>query len=157
MDLDAAAMPPPEGIDSNFDDPANQNGLAWGVLIACVAVATLSLFLRAYARVYLLRKVQAEEGTYALGPVSLIVDLTTCFALNFLPLTWILFSSLDLAGICQFLVPTLKENREILTVHIIGRLLGKHIRHVPVSRAAGLLRSYMGCSVPRSDPSDICQ
>ncbi|KAH8423611.1 uncharacterized protein LDX57_001371 [Aspergillus melleus] len=61
MDLDGPALAPPKGIKPNFDNPPNQNGMAQAILAVCAAVATVCLFLRAYARVYLLRKVQVEE------------------------------------------------------------------------------------------------
>lgn len=62
MDLEGPAMVPPDGVEPNFENPENQNALAWGVLTTCVVVATVSLLLRAYGRVYLMRKVQAEES-----------------------------------------------------------------------------------------------
>lgn len=62
MDLDGPALAPPKGVKPNFDNPPNQNGMAQAILAVCAAVATICLFLRGYARVYLLRKVQVEEG-----------------------------------------------------------------------------------------------
>lgn len=61
MDPNGPALAPPPGVVPNFDNPPNNNPLAIGVLSACAAVATICLFLRAYARVLLLRKVQIEE------------------------------------------------------------------------------------------------
>ncbi|KAI2641464.1 hypothetical protein GGS26DRAFT_4788 [Hypomontagnella submonticulosa] len=61
MDLNAPALPPPDGITPNFDNPPNANDLAWGVLMACAAISTICVILRFYGRVFLLRKVQAEE------------------------------------------------------------------------------------------------
>ncbi|OQE34878.1 hypothetical protein PENCOP_c015G07554 [Penicillium coprophilum] len=62
MDLNGPALAPPEGVIPNLDNPPNNNGLAIGVLSACTAIATVCLFIRAYARIWLLRKVQIEEG-----------------------------------------------------------------------------------------------
>ncbi|PGG99347.1 hypothetical protein AJ80_09385 [Polytolypa hystricis UAMH7299] len=62
MDLDGPALAPPEGVTSNFDNPDNQNELALGVLVTCVAIATFSFLLRAYGRIYLLRRFQIEEA-----------------------------------------------------------------------------------------------
>ncbi|KAF7553046.1 hypothetical protein G7Z17_g3902 [Cylindrodendrum hubeiense] len=59
--LAAAALEPPTGVTANFDDPPNQNGLAWAVTTFCMVVATLCLLLRAYARLWLERKVSVEE------------------------------------------------------------------------------------------------
>ncbi|CAI7633259.1 unnamed protein product [Penicillium glandicola] len=62
MDLDGPALAPPAGVTSNFDNPPNNNPLSIGVLSACAAVSTICIFIRAYARVWLLKKVQIEEG-----------------------------------------------------------------------------------------------
>lgn len=60
--LDSPAMPAPEGVTPNFENPPNQNGLGMTVLTLCLVFSTICVCLRMYARVYLLRKVQIEEG-----------------------------------------------------------------------------------------------
>ncbi|OQE07488.1 hypothetical protein PENVUL_c013G07687 [Penicillium vulpinum] len=62
MDLNGPALAPPDGVTPNFDNPPNNNALAIGVLSACAAVSTICLFIRAYGRIWLLRKVQIEEA-----------------------------------------------------------------------------------------------
>ncbi|KAJ5960047.1 uncharacterized protein N7479_007197 [Penicillium vulpinum] len=64
MDLNGPALAPPDGVTPNFDNPPNNNALAIGVLSACAAVSTICLFIRAYGRIWLLRKVQIEEGYF---------------------------------------------------------------------------------------------
>ncbi|KAI1384386.1 uncharacterized protein F4822DRAFT_432933 [Hypoxylon trugodes] len=59
--LDTPAMPAPEGVTPVFDNPPNQNSLGITVLTVCLVISTVCVCLRAYARVYLLRKVQVEE------------------------------------------------------------------------------------------------
>lgn len=66
LDLDGPALAPPDGVTPNFDRVENQNELAIFVLTLCAVVATLCLFLRAYARAWLLRKVGLEEGMFFL-------------------------------------------------------------------------------------------
>ncbi|KAL5338238.1 hypothetical protein BJX70DRAFT_215430 [Aspergillus crustosus] len=61
MDLDGPALKPPEGITPQFNNPPNRNGLAIAVLSTCAVFATICCFLRGYARVVLLRKLQTEE------------------------------------------------------------------------------------------------
>ncbi|RYP79655.1 hypothetical protein DL770_006575 [Monosporascus sp. CRB-9-2] len=64
MNLNDPALDPPADrpdIIPNFDNPPNNNPLAWGVLSTCAAVATICVLLRFYGRVFLLRKVQMEE------------------------------------------------------------------------------------------------
>ncbi|KAH8689592.1 hypothetical protein BGW36DRAFT_412363 [Talaromyces proteolyticus] len=70
MDLNGPALQPPEGVTPNFDNPPNNNRLAYIVLTLCAVVATICLLLRLYARVILLRKIQIEEVliTLAYGP-----------------------------------------------------------------------------------------
>lgn len=78
MDLNAPALPPPDGITPNFDNPPNANDLAWGVLMACAAISTICVILRFYGRVFLLRKVQAEESMFELvHPVFKLFSLTS--------------------------------------------------------------------------------
>ncbi|KAJ5122343.1 hypothetical protein N7448_003475 [Penicillium atrosanguineum] len=59
--LNAPALPAPEGITPNFDNPSNANGLAWFVTTFCMVVATMCLLLRLYVRVILEKKFRAEE------------------------------------------------------------------------------------------------
>ncbi|PGH16758.1 hypothetical protein AJ80_05073 [Polytolypa hystricis UAMH7299] len=59
--LDLPALEPPEGVIPNFENPPNQNALALGVLTACCVVSTLCVLIRAYGRIYLLKKFQIEE------------------------------------------------------------------------------------------------
>ncbi|KAF4498678.1 polyketide synthase [Fusarium agapanthi] len=61
VDLDGPALAPPKGEVSNLNDPPNQNGLAYTVLIICAVITTICFLLRAYGRVYLLKKFQTEE------------------------------------------------------------------------------------------------
>ncbi|KAG5787914.1 hypothetical protein H9Q69_013028 [Fusarium xylarioides] len=61
LDLDGPALAPPKDEVSNLNDPPNQNGLAYTVLIICAVITTICFLLRAYGRVYLLKKFQTEE------------------------------------------------------------------------------------------------
>ncbi|KAE8152515.1 hypothetical protein BDV25DRAFT_137834 [Aspergillus avenaceus] len=61
MNLDSPALAPPVGVVPDFNHPPNRNGLAVGIFAACATVGTICVCLRAYARVYLLRKIQVEE------------------------------------------------------------------------------------------------
>lgn len=74
MDLNGPALAPPPGVVPNLTNPPNNNPLAIGVLTACAAVATLCLLLRAYARVWLARKLQVEESMYFSLPAN-VVDI----------------------------------------------------------------------------------
>ena len=66
--LASPALEPPPGVTANFDNPPNENGLAWGVTTFCMVIATLCLFLRGYARMWLEKTVRVEEGKVSLAP-----------------------------------------------------------------------------------------
>ncbi|KAJ6031691.1 hypothetical protein N7540_002423 [Penicillium herquei] len=61
MDLSGPALAPPAGVTSNFDNPPNNNPLAIGVFATCASVATICIFMKAYASLWIARKVQIEE------------------------------------------------------------------------------------------------
>ncbi|KAI1448855.1 hypothetical protein F5Y02DRAFT_283264 [Annulohypoxylon stygium] len=69
--LNGPALAAPADITPNFDNPPNNNGLAYGVVAACVSVATICLCIRGYARLFLFRQLKPEDymiafayGTY---------------------------------------------------------------------------------------------
>lgn len=59
--LDGPTLAPPAGVTSNFINPENNNGLAYGVIAACVTVATLCLMIRGYARLVLFKQLKPED------------------------------------------------------------------------------------------------
>ncbi|KAI0179003.1 hypothetical protein GGR52DRAFT_569909 [Hypoxylon sp. FL1284] len=65
--LDGPALAPPKGVVSNFDNPDNNNGLAYGVIALCITVATLCLMIRAYSRLVLFKQLKVEDYLIGLG------------------------------------------------------------------------------------------
>ncbi|TGJ78622.1 hypothetical protein E0Z10_g10142 [Xylaria hypoxylon] len=59
--LDGPALPPPPGILSNFDDPANMNSLTLAVISAAVVLGTLAVLIRVYAKVISARRARLED------------------------------------------------------------------------------------------------
>ncbi|KAI2627607.1 hypothetical protein GGR54DRAFT_422816 [Hypoxylon sp. NC1633] len=59
--LEGPALKPPDGVDPNFDHPANQNGLAHGILAVCLSLSTIFLLIRLYIRFIYLRKSYIED------------------------------------------------------------------------------------------------
>lgn len=59
--LEMPAMAPPGNETSNFIDPPNQNAMATAIMSVCVAVVVVCLAVRAYARILVLKRVQAQE------------------------------------------------------------------------------------------------
>jgi hypothetical protein len=62
--LAGPALAPPLGVQSNFENPPNNNSLACTAITVCVVVATLSFFVRFYARVIHTRKVAIDDGMH---------------------------------------------------------------------------------------------
>lgn len=62
--LNGPAMAPPPGETSDFSNPPNENPLAIGVLVTMIVISTCCVLVRLYARVYLLRKIAAEESEW---------------------------------------------------------------------------------------------
>ncbi|KAF6807277.1 integral membrane protein, partial [Colletotrichum musicola] len=56
-----AGKAPPGNETSNFIDPPNQNAMVTAIMSVCVAVVVLCLSVRAYARILVLKRVQAQE------------------------------------------------------------------------------------------------
>lgn len=69
--LAGPAMPHPDGLEPNFEDPPNQNGLAIGVFTACTAVVVICLAIRLYAKIGLMRRAQTQEYLLVAAFVSL--------------------------------------------------------------------------------------
>lgn len=65
--LAAPALPAPEGVTPDFENPLNSNGLAWFVTTICMVVATACVCLRLFTRVWIDKKIRAEEGEFGLA------------------------------------------------------------------------------------------
>ncbi|KAI1342428.1 hypothetical protein F5Y15DRAFT_303954 [Xylariaceae sp. FL0016] len=59
--LNGPSLEPPEGVVPNFDHPPNNNVLALGISSYCLAVSTMSVLLRVYARFWCMRKGLVED------------------------------------------------------------------------------------------------
>ncbi|KAH9995932.1 hypothetical protein F4779DRAFT_194042 [Xylariaceae sp. FL0662B] len=79
--MELPAMPAPDGITPIFDNPPNQNGLAITILTLCLVISTICVCLRVYARLYLLRKVQAEDVLTLLAYCVFIPQMYTGYVL----------------------------------------------------------------------------
>ncbi|KAB5531373.1 hypothetical protein GE09DRAFT_1252038 [Coniochaeta sp. 2T2.1] len=59
--LATPALEPPPGITAVFDNPPNKNSLAWFVTTFCMVISTVCLFVRLYAKLWVLRRIRVEE------------------------------------------------------------------------------------------------
>ncbi|KAI1653020.1 hypothetical protein F4813DRAFT_376315 [Daldinia decipiens] len=78
--LNSPALAAPEGVTPNFDNPSNNNNLAYGVIAACVAVSSLCMIIRFYARIFLFKKLKPEDYMILLAFVFFV--LWTVFGLR---------------------------------------------------------------------------
>ena len=75
--MEGPAGVPPPGVVSNLDNPDNQNGLAVFVITFCSAISTICVLLRAYGRVWLLKRFNVEDALVLCAYVSLISLMPT--------------------------------------------------------------------------------
>ena len=59
--LDGPAAEPPPGILPNFNDPSNLDKYLIVTCVFCVSFATVTLLLRMYTKVYLIRSIAYED------------------------------------------------------------------------------------------------
>lgn len=62
--LDGPALPPPEGVEPNFDNPPNESTLALGALFTCLSLATIFLLIRFYVRLFIVKKTHLGDCEY---------------------------------------------------------------------------------------------
>lgn len=60
--LDGPIVPPPDGVQSNFDNPPNKNVLSRGIIICCLVLAIVFVLLRACARFQQTRRPNIVDG-----------------------------------------------------------------------------------------------
>ncbi|KAI1858057.1 uncharacterized protein JN550_012879 [Neoarthrinium moseri] len=77
--LNGPALKPPEDVTPNFDNPPNDNALAYTALSVCLAVATITMGIRLYSRVVKVRKLRIEDYLACIGFVAYVGYLTTTY------------------------------------------------------------------------------
>ncbi|KAI1141346.1 hypothetical protein F5Y05DRAFT_423182 [Hypoxylon sp. FL0543] len=65
--LEGPALAPPEGVAINFDNPPNQDLLARAIALVCLILVSITLLLRAYAKLFCLKRVHIEDCLALLG------------------------------------------------------------------------------------------
>jgi hypothetical protein len=61
MDPNGPALAPPDGVDSNFDNPSNGNTLVITVLSVSLTISSLFLLIRGLAKGVYLKRLQFED------------------------------------------------------------------------------------------------
>ncbi|KAI3322932.1 hypothetical protein HD806DRAFT_499695 [Xylariaceae sp. AK1471] len=59
--LNGAALPPPDGIVSNYHNPPNGDALAYTAVTLCLVVSTFAVFVRVYAKFFRAKKIKVED------------------------------------------------------------------------------------------------
>ncbi|KAI1461668.1 hypothetical protein F4805DRAFT_453552 [Annulohypoxylon moriforme] len=76
--LNGAALPPPENVTPNLENPPNGNTLTWVVLSVCFALVTLAVLLRAYVKIFVFRKLYLEDALAFIGFAMTIAYYCCC-------------------------------------------------------------------------------
>ncbi|KAI1120479.1 hypothetical protein F5Y10DRAFT_283257 [Nemania abortiva] len=80
--LDGPALPPPPGMSSNFDNPANKNYLTLVVLGTALGLETMSVLIRVYAKAVSTRRARLEDYLGLLAFVTSIGHAWSVIALT---------------------------------------------------------------------------
>ena len=59
--LDGPSVQPPQGAHSNFSHPANLNTTALVVVLVCLIVSTLTLGMRVYTKLVIIRRFGSDD------------------------------------------------------------------------------------------------
>ncbi|KAI0405745.1 hypothetical protein F4802DRAFT_614585 [Xylaria palmicola] len=59
--LEGPALAPPPGVRPMLDNPPNNNPLVHGVTVVCLVATTAAVALRTYSRVFVIKRVKAED------------------------------------------------------------------------------------------------
>lgn len=58
---DVPALPPPDGVHSNFVNPPSLNEVTFGIGILSLAIMTISVGVRTYTKAVILKEMQHED------------------------------------------------------------------------------------------------
>lgn len=61
---DIPAIPPPEGMESNFVNPPSMYPLLLGIGITCMFIMTTAVCIRTYTKLVILKKFNHEDSMY---------------------------------------------------------------------------------------------
>jgi hypothetical protein len=60
--LDSPSLPPPQGVEPNFDNPPSSNLVAQILIPILLTLVTLALLLRTYAKFFVMKMVHVDDG-----------------------------------------------------------------------------------------------
>lgn len=80
--LNSPGMTPPDGVEPNFDHPANRNDLAIAISVICLFLVTFSASVRAYSKLALVKRVRLEDCTLPMPPSRQLISSHTMVLLT---------------------------------------------------------------------------
>ncbi|KAI1410921.1 hypothetical protein F5Y13DRAFT_191751 [Hypoxylon sp. FL1857] len=84
--LDGPSIPPPTGVQPDFDNPPNRNGLVIGVTTTCLLLATTFFFIRVYSRIFIEKRARLPD-------VLILLSFGA-----YIGVVWTIFRALSLGG-----------------------------------------------------------
>ncbi|KAI1760139.1 hypothetical protein GGR53DRAFT_470603 [Hypoxylon sp. FL1150] len=82
-DLVGPIIPPPDGIQSNFDNPPNQNVLSRAIILCCLVLSTAFILLRSCARFQQATRPNIVDVSLALAFAIFIPCVYLCYRLTY--------------------------------------------------------------------------
>ncbi|OTA94161.1 hypothetical protein M434DRAFT_394923 [Hypoxylon sp. CO27-5] len=73
--LNGPALQPPDGVIPNFDNPPNKNYIAQAVVPLCLVFTSIAVFLRVYARIFCVKKIEIPDILMTIAFGCYIVDI----------------------------------------------------------------------------------
>ncbi|KAH9988237.1 hypothetical protein F4779DRAFT_277749 [Xylariaceae sp. FL0662B] len=86
---DDAALHPPDGAVSNFDNPSTKNHIALAVIPICLVAATIAFSLRAYTRLFCAKKIGLSDVLMIVGYACYVTDIYIGYRVIICPGTFI--------------------------------------------------------------------
>ena len=75
--LNGPALPPPNGVEPNFENPSNLNTACYAIILSCLVATATVLCLRLYTRALIIRKVTLDDCA-AMLPFMLKSSIDAC-------------------------------------------------------------------------------
>ncbi|CAJ2507044.1 Uu.00g082300.m01.CDS01 [Anthostomella pinea] len=110
--LDGPALEPPDNVVSNFDSPPNRNQLCFTVVTIGLIISTVFILIRAYARVFCIKKVHIGDGL-------IFAALSVYLGSNFAGSSLMCIRSAILLDWIRIFVPLKTRNAFFWTSHVL--------------------------------------
>ncbi|KAI0168836.1 hypothetical protein GGR52DRAFT_574068 [Hypoxylon sp. FL1284] len=73
--LNGPALPPPDDVIPNFDNPPNKNYISVAVVPLCLTLTLLAVLMRAYARIFCIKKVELPDALMVIALGCYLMDI----------------------------------------------------------------------------------